>query len=142
MGASVASSSRWLGLPLALLLGSGCATQLLLSRDQLWAVAGLPASGLRTVYTDHGTYTFDGDLKVSVQTSSGLLPTTPLKKIKHAGEKLIIDGQGHVPTQLGREDVVHVDASVFSASRTIELAGGLAAAAIFVYVAVIGLILL
>jgi hypothetical protein len=127
---------------MALLLSSGCATQLILTRDQLWAVAGLPAGGLRTVYTDHGHYTFDGELKVSVHTPSVTLPPTPLKKIKHVGASLVVEAPGRPPMQLGREDVVRVDASVFSASRTIGLAGSRAAAAAFIYIAVIGLLLL
>ncbi len=137
------STGRRLTLPLALLLSSGCATQLLLTRDQLWAVAGLPPSGLRTVYTNHGPYTFSGDLEVAVGTTSvGTLPRTPLKKIRHAGPDLIVEAPGRPPIQVGREDVVNAEASVFSASRSIELAGGLAAAAAFVYIAVIGLILI
>jgi hypothetical protein len=142
MGAEVRARRAAFVGTLAVLLSSGCATQLLLTRDQLWAVAGLPTGGLRTVYTNHGPYTFNGDIEVSVGTSSGALPRTPLKKIKHAGANLIVEAPGRPPMQLGRQDVVNAEASVFSASRSIELAGGLAAAAAFIYIAVIGLLLL
>ncbi|HUB06057.1 MAG TPA: hypothetical protein VMB50_03605 [Myxococcales bacterium] len=129
---------RW---ALALLLLSSCATQVALSRDQLWAVAGLPSSGRRTLYTDHGAFTFDGDLKVKVVTKDGPLPVAPLKALHRAGDSLVVQPPEGGAVEVQRLDIVRGDASTFSAGRTIDLATAIAGGLAFVYVVIIGLAL-
>ncbi|MHB8419614.1 MAG: hypothetical protein ACYDCL_16175 [Myxococcales bacterium] len=130
---------RW--APLLALLSS-CATQVSLTRDQLWAVAGLPASGRRTLYTDHGSFTFDGSLKVKVVTQAGPLPEVPLQSLHRAGDDLVVEPPQGATVQLTRRDVLRGDATTFSASRSIDYAVWIAGGAAFAYVIFGGLLLL
>ncbi len=123
------------------LLFAGCATQVTLTRDQLFALAGLPEHGRRTVYTNHGPFTLDGQLPVAVVTRDGALPAAPLDQMERSGETLVVHPANGAPVKLARRDVVRGDASSFSASRSLGLATALAGAVAFFYVVIVGLAL-
>ncbi len=124
-----------------LLLLSSCATQVALTRDQLWAVAGLPSGGKRTLYTEQGPFTFDGDLKVRVVTKDGPLPAAPLKSLHRAGDDLVVQPPEGGAVEIERQAILRGDASSFSASRSLGLATAIAGGLAFVYVVIIGLAL-
>lgn len=126
---------------LPLLLLAGCASQLTLTRDQLFAVAGLPERARRTVYTNHGSFTIDGRQAVSVITKDGPLPAAPLEKMEREGEALVVKAPDAAPVKLQRQDVVRAEATSFSASRSIALATAIAGGLAFVYVVIVGLAL-
>ena len=126
-----------------LMLLTGCRATVHFTPDQLWAVAGLPATGKRTLYTDHGFFDFDGTLPVQVVAlGQGALPPAPLFAMRHQGDALVIHPPGGQAVDLPRQSLGGGDASTFSGSRALGLAAAAAFGLSFVYICCVGLALL
>ncbi len=117
-------------LPLLFLVTSGCLASVQFTRDQLWALAGLPEGGTRTLLTQNGPFTFHGNLPVSVVTPGGALPPAPLHAMRvvraEDGDALSVDPPGGTPALVKRADVVRGEAEGYAAGRTLGAVSGIA----------------
>ncbi len=118
---------------------TGCAARVLFTRDQIFAVAGLPASGTRTLDTQDGPFSFKGDLPVAVVTRAGTLPAAPLCAIRPAEDGLVISPPGARPLTVRRADVVCGEAKTLDAGAMLGGALGisLGVALAFFFVALV-----